>query len=334
MAATAPVPAEIWGESEAIIKLKARLSRAARVNRPVLILGERGSGKELAAARLHFLSPRWKAPYLTLNCAALNANLLESELFGHEAGAYTGAARGSPGRFEAADGGSLFLDEISHLSLEAQAKILRVVEYGFFQRVGSVKERRVDVRLISASNVDLWRRAEDGAFLPDLLDRLSFEVITIPPLRERAGDIRLLAHLFAARMAQELGQSQAPAFSSDALELLEKYRWPGNVRELKNTVERAVYQSGEALISSAALDFLAASAASEAAEPAEAIIWPLPLGRFDQLLAGFGLELMRQALQRARFNQKEAAALLGLSYHRFRFLKKKYEAVEGGGAEG
>lgn len=327
--------AEIWGVSEAIVEVKARLSRAAKVNRPVLIVGERGTGKELVAARLHYLSPRWNGPYLTLNCAALNPNLLESELFGYESGAFTGAARPSPGRFEAADGGTLFLDEISHLSLEAQAKILRVVEYGSFQRLGSPRERRVDVRLVSATNADLSRRAAAGTFLPDLLDRLSFEIIAIPPLREREGDIMLLAHLFAARMAGELGLAEAPAFSPESLELLEKYPWPGNVRELKNTVERAVYHAEDTMITPADLELASGghsvspkipdqSAVNEPPKPEPEIHWPLPEGRFDRLVADFAEELLDKALARTRFNQKEAARLLGLTYHRFRFLNKKY----------
>lgn len=348
-------PSEIWGESEALITVKNRLSRAAKVNRPILIVGERGTGKELVAARLHYLSPRWNGPYVTLNCAALSPNLLESELFGHESGAFTGAAKASPGRFEAADGGTLFLDEISHLSREAQAKILRVVEYGSFQRLGSPRERRVDVRLVSATNVDLKARTLTGEFLPDLLDRLSFEVITLPPLRNRQGDIMLLAHLFAARMAGELGLNHSPAFSPEAVELMEKYPWPGNVRELKNTVERAVYRENSEIIQPEDLELdqapppsssgllplssptpddrdgfraLGNEAAPSSTEPNRAAPepdWPLADGDFDRLLADFALEIFNQALTRARFNQKEAARLLGLTYHRFRFLHRKYK---------
>lgn len=344
---------EIWGESEALIAVKNCLSRAARVNRPILIAGERGTGKELVAARLHYLSPRWNGPYVTLNCAALNPNLLESELFGYESGAFTGAAKAGLGRFEAADGGTLFLDEISHLSLQAQAKILRVVEYGSFQRLGSPRELRVDVRLVSATNVDLKIRTLSGEFLPDLLDRLSFEVITLPPLRARQGDIMLLAHLFAARMAGELGLTHIPSFSPGAMELMEKYPWPGNVRELKNTVERAVYRENSELIHPEDLELdqipnlspagslppppsspPAPSGPGQAAGPtttpplgrsAAELEWPLADGEFDCLLADYGLALFNQALTQAKFNQKEAARLLGLSYHRFRFLHRKYK---------
>ena len=346
---------EIWGESEAILAIKSRLSRAAKVNRPILITGERGTGKELAANRLHYLSPRWQGPYLTLNCAALNPGLLESELFGYESGAFTGAGRTRPGRFEAADGGTLFLDEISHLSLAAQAKILRVVEYGAFQRLGSPREMRVDVRLVSAANVDLWARAEAGEFRPDLLDRLSFEVIPLPPLREREGDALRLAHLFAARMAGELGLDQTPAFTPAAAGALARHPWPGNVRELKNTVERAVYAHPGPILDEGDLEFgplrgfrpagdeaalrpaaeagnsrpleTSRPAGAEAApglRPAETA-FPWAEGEFDRRLAACALDLFQEALARARHNQREAARLLGLTYHRFRFLHKKYQ---------
>ena len=333
--------AEIWGESEAILAVKSRLSRAAKVNRPVLILGERGTGKELAASRLHYLSPRWQGPYLALNCAALNPGLLESELFGHESGAFTGAGRTRPGRFEAADGGTLFLDEISHLSLAAQAKILRVVEYGSFQRLGNAREMKVDVRLVSASNVDLWARAEAGKFRPDLLDRLSFEVITLPPLREREGDIPLLAHLFAARMARELGLDQVPTFTPAAAEALARHPWPGNVRELKNTVERQVFNLDQDFVldlkgfASGRPNFApdrnlkqpsnaeTSSAAGEA--PREDPKFPWAEGEFDRRAAAYALDLFQEALKEARHNQREAARLLGLTYHRFRFLHKKFQ---------
>ncbi len=345
---------EIWGESEAILELKSKLAKAAKVNRPILILGERGTGKELVAARLHYLSPRWNKAYLTLNCAALSSNLLESELFGSEPGAFTGASRHlRPGRFEAADGGTLFLDEISHLSLEAQAKILRIVEYGTFQRLGSHRERQVDVRLISASNTCLKKLATGGQFLPDLLDRLSFEVLTLPPLRQREGDVVLLAHLFAARMAQELALAEIPQITPQALEMLIDYPWPGNVRELKNVVERAVYRQNSPFIRANDLELHFSvpsvevpktevlpiieepnktNTAHETSFPPSQtnlpkINWPLKAGEFDAHLADFALEIIDQALSRTRYNQKEAAHLLGLSYHRFRFLRRKYSIL-------
>jgi len=169
--------AEAFGQSEAFLEFQERLSRVAKVDRPVLILGERGSGKELAARRLHNLSPRWQGPLVALNCAALSPTLIEAELFGHEEGAFTGAFRKRLGRFEQADGGTLFLDEIGNIPMETQEKILRAVEYGTFERVGSSQPVEVDVRIVGATNADLLAMSERGRFKKDLLDRLSFEVL-------------------------------------------------------------------------------------------------------------------------------------------------------------
>jgi psp operon transcriptional activator len=255
---SAPVPhvgmGEALGQSEAFLAFQERLSRAARVNRPVLCLGERGTGKELAVSKLHYLSPRWQGPLVALNCAALSPALIESELFGHEEGAFTGATQRRPGRFEAAHGGTLFLDEMAHIPLEVQEKILRVVEYGMFERVGSSQPIQVDVRIVGATNADLMALAAAGHFKRDLLDRLSFDVLLLPPLRERREDILLLAHHFAARMAFELGSTEVPRFSDAAMAALERYAWPGNVRELKNVVERAVYRTDAALITDIVFD--------------------------------------------------------------------------------
>jgi psp operon transcriptional activator len=224
------------------------LSRVAKVDRPVLLIGERGTGKELAAARLHFLSRRWECPLVTLNCAALAQTLVESELFGYEAGAFTGAQKRRIGRFELASDGSLFLDEIGQIPMQVQEKILRVVEYGTFERVGGNDQIETEARLIAATNVDLSARAREGTFKADLLDRLSFEVLAVPPLRERRSDIPLLALHFAERMARELEMPAAPSFSDSALRALIEYPWPGNIRELKNVVERAVYACEDAEI--------------------------------------------------------------------------------------
>ncbi|TVR92356.1 MAG: phage shock protein operon transcriptional activator, partial [Wenzhouxiangellaceae bacterium] len=187
------------GESPAFLEVLDDVSRAAALERSVLVVGERGTGKELIAERLHFLSPRWDRPLVKLNCAAISEGLLESELFGHEAGAFTDASRPRQGRFEMANGGTLFLDELATTSMNVQEKILRVVEYGQFERLGSSQTREVDVRLIGAANVDLPTLAEQGRFRADLLDRLAFDVITLPPLRERREDILPLAEHFAMR---------------------------------------------------------------------------------------------------------------------------------------
>ena len=208
---------QAFGRSDLFLDFQAQIARAAKVQRPVLLIGERGTGKEIAAARVHFLSPRWGGPFIKLNCAALAPTVLESELFGHEAGAFTGAARRRVGRFEAANGGTLFLDEIGQMPLAVQEKILRVVEYGSFERVGASESVSVDVRLVGATNADLPAMAAEGTFKPDLLDRLSFEVLFVPSLRERgAGDIDLLARHFAARMAAELGLDATPEFTPEA----------------------------------------------------------------------------------------------------------------------
>ncbi|MDH4012173.1 MAG: sigma 54-interacting transcriptional regulator, partial [Desulfobacterales bacterium] len=196
---TSTVITEALGQSEPFLEFQERLSRAAPINRPVLLIGERGTGKELAAARLHYLSNRWQAPMVALNCAALSPSLIESELFGYEKGAFTGALQRRFGRFESADRGTLFLDEIGSIPLEVQEKILRVVEYNVFERVGSSESIEVDVRIIAATNADLNDLARQNRFKRDLLDRLSFEVLFLPPLRERKEDIALLAGHFAGR---------------------------------------------------------------------------------------------------------------------------------------
>ena len=223
---------EALGHSEAFLDFQERLARVAPIDRPVLLLGERGTGKELAATRLHFLSHRWQGPLITLNCASLTPALVEAELFGHERGAFTGADSRRTGRFEAANNGTLFLDEIGAIPMEIQEKILRVVEYGRFERVGSSSPIEVNARIISATNVDLAARSETGKFMPDLLDRLSFEVLFLPPLRNRNGDIPLLAEHFSREMARELGMTETPRFSTEAEALLEAHPWRGNIREI------------------------------------------------------------------------------------------------------
>jgi len=321
------------GQSEAFLDFQDRLSRAAQVDRPVLIVGERGSGKELAAARLHYLSPRWKERYQALNCAALAPSLIESELFGHEAGAFTGADRRRLGRFEATHKGTLLLDEVGLIPMQVQEKILRVVEYGSLERVGGSEPVQVDVRLIGATNADLKELTGQGRFKQDLLDRLSFEVLYLPPLRERQEDILLLANHFAARMAFELGRQETPRLSEEAARKLLDYDWPGNIRELKNVVERAVYRSEEVLVEEVVFDpFRPRAAPAPAAEseirsepppaPREKPVEPAPT--LPQAVQDLEVRLLDRALARARFNQKEAAQLLGLTYHQFRGLFRKH----------
>jgi len=233
----------LLGQANSFMDVLEQVSQIALLNKPVLVIGERGTGKELIAARLHFLSQRWEQNYVKLNCAALNDNLLESELFGYEAGAFTGAAKRREGRFEYADNGTMFLDELANTSALVQEKLLRVIEYGEFERVGGTRTVKVDVRLVAATNEDLPTLAEQGEFRADLLDRLAFDVITIPPLRHRQGDIMMLAEHFAIGMARELELELFSGFTAKAKKTLLEYNWPGNVRELKNVVERAVYRT-------------------------------------------------------------------------------------------
>ena len=325
------------GASDAFLAFQERLSRAARVNRSVLLIGERGTGKELAALRLHYLSERWRRPLITLNCAALAPTLIAPELFGYEAGAFTGAEQRRLGRFEAAHRSTLFLDEIGNIPMEAQEKILRVIEYGVFERVGSTETITVDVRIIAATNADLPGMAAEGRFKPDLLDRLSFEVLFLPPLRQRQGDISLLANHFAAQMAHELGRTAIPEFSDAAMEALESHPWPGNVRELKNTVERAVYRADSELVTDIVFDPFhdpftpeRAAVAANTPEPQAAPEAPATPS-FREAVRDFEIQVIKQALEDARHHQRQAAERLGLTYDQFRGLYRKYrEALEAG----
>jgi psp operon transcriptional activator len=233
------------GESPSFLAMLEHVSQAAKLLKPVLVIGERGTGKELITARLHYLSDRWEQELVRVNCAALTETLLESELFGHEAGAFTGATRMHQGCFEQADGGTLVLDELGTIPLRMQEKILRVIEYGEFQRVGGSKTLTSDARIVGSTNENLPALAAQGRFRADLLDRLAFDVIHVPPLRARPEDIEALAYHFAINVTAELKRPFFPGFSDNALDELRSYAWPGNVRELKNTVERSIYRADE-----------------------------------------------------------------------------------------
>jgi psp operon transcriptional activator len=328
---------EALGISEVFLFFQQQLARVAGASRPVVLIGERGTGKELAAARIHYLSPRWSGPFIKLNCAALAPSVLESELFGHESGAFTGANGLREGRFESAHGGTLFLDELGLMPLAVQEKLLRVVEYGTFERLGSSEEIAVDVRLVAATSVDLRGLVAEGRFKADLADRLSFQVLYLPPLRLREGDIPVLANHFAKRFAMELGLKSTPSLSPSALAELQQYDWPGNVRELKNVVERAVYLSDTPEISLVTLDPFNPpfhlSAVGQTAHSFAAKDSPSgPLNPKVQLPADFDsvirrqeVELIRSALAAAHYQQHQAARLLGLTYDRFRGLYRKYK---------
>ncbi|MXP14708.1 phage shock protein operon transcriptional activator [Altererythrobacter confluentis] len=338
------------GQSGAFLDAVERASRAAPMRRPVLVVGERGTGKELIAERLHRLSLRWGEPLVTMNCAALPETLIEAELFGHEAGAFTGATKARVGRFEEADKGTLFLDELGTLSMGAQERLLRAVEYGEVTRIGSSRPVRVDVRIVAATNEDLPKMAEKGTFRADLLDRLSFEVITLPPLRVREGDVGVLAEYFGRRMAAEIGWESWPGFGEHVARQLENYPWPGNVRELRNVVERGVYRwdnwqepighlvfdpfdspwkpiaphSGH---SSAGAGASARDKKAAGAEDQGMAQSPADLETIDDLKAAVEAHermIVEHALGKHRWNQRQTAKALGLSYDQLRHCIKKH----------
>jgi psp operon transcriptional activator len=334
--------ADFIGQSSAFLDAIERASRAAALNRPVLVIGERGTGKELIAERLHRLSQRWDGPLVTMNCAALTETLIEAELFGHEAGAFTGATRARVGRFEEADGGTLFLDELATLSSGAQERLLRAVEYGEVTRIGANKHIQVDVRIVAATNEHLPKLVDQGRFRADLLDRLSFEVVTLPPLRAREGDIAILADHFGRRMASELEWERWNGFTADAVAALMGYDWPGNVRELRNVVERAVYRWEPRSTPVADIDFdpfaspwrpAAKETALKASEESQQKQMATPLDRdsaggFKQALADFERGYLEKALQQHRYNQRAAAKAVGLSYDQLRHALRRNGLLE------
>ncbi len=358
--ARAPEVSTLIGQSPEFLALLEHVSLAAGLNRPVLLIGERGTGKELIAARLHYLSKRWDRPLVKLNCAALAESLLETELFGYEPGAFTGATKKHPGRFELAHTGTLFLDELATMSPRIQEKLLRILEYGEFERVGGRETLRVDVRVVGATNANLPAMAASGEFRADLLDRLAFDVITLPPLRARLSDIVPLAEHYATRMTLELKRDFFAGFSGAAQAALVAYPWPGNVRELKNVAERAVYRMSEPseAIECVNFDPFASVYAANSSATVKAVMSLNPeveqhanarldsnapcddaavlpeinespsLAAFavglEQEVQALELKRLQQALEASRFNQRKAAELLKLSYHQLRGYLRKY----------
>lgn len=338
------------GQSSSFLDAVERASRAAPLDRPVLVIGERGTGKELIAERLHHLSSRWDGALIIMNCAALPETLIEAELFGHEAGAFTGATKARPGRFEEANGGTLFLDELATLSSPAQDRLLRAIEYGEVTRIGASKPLQVDVRIVAATNEHLPRLVEENRFRADLLDRLSFEVVTLPPLRHRASDIPILADHFGRRMALEIEMAW-PGFSAGAMEKIQAYSWPGNVRELRNVVERAVYrwagQDGpiediqfdpfdspwRPSPGQGVLTARPAAANDAAPRPAELPALAAPAAAHDPVacadfrlaVAEYEKAILAAALERCRWNQRTAAAALSLTYDQLRHALRRHE---------
>lgn len=354
------------GQSNSFLEVLEQISQIAPLSKPVLIIGERGTGKELVAARLHYLSKRWEQSYLKLNCAALNENLLETELFGYDSGAFTGATKRHEGRFERADKGTLFLDEIANTSGLIQEKLLRVVEYGEFERVGGSRTIKTDTRLVAATNEDLPTLADKGEFRADLLDRLAFDVITLPPLRERMEDILILAEHFAINMARELEFELFSGFTEKAKRALLEYHWPGNIRELKNVVERSVYRCNnphlpvhELIVDPFESPYRPTSrvktqdriietarennptqqnVTNEMEQPVavkteqQKVVHDFPVS-LKELSQDYEIDLLKTALENCQYNQKKTADALKLTYHQLRGYLKKYNLLDGNGAD-
>ncbi|SHI23962.1 sigma-54-dependent transcriptional regulator [Desulfosporosinus lacus] len=306
---------QLVGNSEAMKAVKHLVERVALTPATVLIEGESGTGKELVAHAIHTLSPRVNGPFIRVNCAALTETLLESELFGHEKGAFTGAHARKTGRFELADGGTLFLDEIGELSFNVQAKLLRVLQERTFERVGGEKTIKVDVRIITATNRNLLKEAQEGRFREDLYYRLSVFPISIPPLRERREDIPYLADHFLKKL-RSYGQTKT--LNSEVLTQLMEYDWPGNVRELENVVERMVIISQGAVIEADGLTVF--STPSKEEKCPEAFVLPPEGVSLEELEKSF----LQQAMEQTGGNQSQAAKRLGLSRHAFLYRLEKY----------
>lgn len=311
----------IIGQSKAIREVLAMVDRAAPSRSTVLITGESGTGKELVAKAIHFASPRTDNPFISVNCMALNPGVLESELFGHEKGSFTGAVARKRGRFELAHEGTLFLDEVGELSPELQVKLLRVLQERRFERVGGGEEIEVDIRLVAATNRDLKEAIRDGGFRDDLYYRLNVVEIKIPPLRERREDIPLLVMHFAETFARD-NEQEPKAFTTEAMEYLTAYEWPGNVRQLENIVERCMVLAAGDTVS---VEDLPADIRDEESQFKSAVDF-LP----DRLVLGETLEriesaLIRRALARNEFVQVKAAETLGISKSLLQYKLKKYK---------
>lgn len=314
----------LWGRSPAMQRVYEQISRVAATAVTVFITGESGTGKEMVARTVHDLSRRRKEPFLALNCGAVSPNLIESEIFGHERGSFTGADRQHLGYFERAHGGTLFLDEVTEMPLELQVKLLRVLETGTLTRVGSTQSQEIDVRVIAATNRPPDEAVAAGRMREDLLYRLNVFPIELPPLRERADDIALLAEQFLADICQREGQVKR--LSPAALAHLALYRWPGNVRELRNVVQRAYLMAADEIITDQWLPSDAPDAA-RAATPGDGRSITLPLGT---TLAEAEYQLILATLQHFNNHKERTAAVLGVSLKTLYNRLKEYAATRTG----
>ena len=303
-------PYNFIGESPQIKKVFKIVNRVARTDSSVIIVGETGTGKELVASAIHYNSRRADGPFVRVNCAALPEQLLESELFGYEKGAFTGADRVRVGRFEHANGGTILLDEVADMSLMTQAKVLRVIQEKEFERVGSNETLKTDVRILSATNKDLMERMHESLFREDLFFRLNVVTIRLPPLREREGDIALLTEFFLKKFAAEMNKN-IQGVEPQAMKKFINYAWPGNIRELENAVERAVLLAEGEMITAEDLDLFFDGAG-------------VRLPETGLKLADAERGLIEQALQRSSWVQKEAARLLGVSTRVLNYKVKQF----------
>ncbi|MBN1865650.1 sigma 54-interacting transcriptional regulator [Candidatus Sumerlaeota bacterium] len=298
--------------SKPMAQLLDSVRRIASVPRPVLIRGERGVGKEIVAAVLHYEGARARKSFLTVNCAALNASLLSSELFGHERGAFTGASERRAGKFEQADGGTLFLDEIGNMPMDFQEKILRVLEYQEFERVGGSQPVRVDVRVIAATNADVETMMDEGVFRRDLYDRLAFHTVCVPPLRHRREDIPLLISYFKSRFLTEVPNFEDKVFTPEAMREMIAYYWPGNVRQLKAVVESLMCMDTGHEIDPEEL-------------PREVTATGPGTQTFQERVEQYKRTLILNALRECQGNQRRAAESLGMSYDQLRHFYRKFD---------
>ncbi len=306
------------GEMEEVLNTA---GRAAKSKATVLIRGESGTGKELIAKAVHFASARKDKPMITVNCAALTETLLESELFGHEKGSFTGAASQRIGRFEQANGGTLFIDEIGDIPAQTQVKLLRALQFGEFQRVGGSDTIKVDVRIITATNRNLEEMIREGSFREDLFYRINVVAIHIPPLRERKSDIPLLISYFIKKYARE-NEKEISGISSEAQDYLMRYRFPGNIRELENIVERAVVMSRDTLITTSDLP------AGLSVTHESVILDPVDFSHsFIEKVAAFETAMIEEALEVKKGNQSQAAKMMGISERHLRSRMQKLNIV-------
>jgi DNA-binding NtrC family response regulator len=310
-------PYNFIGESPEIKKVFKIVSRVARTDSSVIISGETGTGKELVAGAIHYNSPRADGPFVRVNCAALPEQLLESELFGYERGAFTGADKTRVGRFEHANGGTIFLDEVADMSLFTQAKVLRVIQEKEFERLGSNQTVKTDVRIISATNKDLMEQMREGMFREDLYYRLNVVTIRLPPLRERDGDIGLLIEFFMKKAAAQMNK-KVRGIEQGAMKILTEYHWPGNIRELENTMERAVLLAEGDTVTMEELNLFFAG--EEPEQDSERIRLPAK----GVKLAEAEKDLIEQALERSQWVQKKAARLLGVSSRVLNYKIKRF----------